>query len=113
MATTFRRTVAALRAARHSGLMCDLHPAQARLTGVPYSGVISLGATVTLQAHAAGGGMEEKVAEVPPFQIGSFPIMAGSSRCHTRGLTRAALKATVPAEVAHPVRTPCAIHECE
>jgi DNA-directed RNA polymerase beta subunit len=81
------------RAARQSGLMCDLHPAQARLTGAPYSGVISLGATVTLRAHAAGGGVEEKAAEVPPFQIGSFPIMVGSNRCHTRGLTRAALKA--------------------
>lgn len=76
-----------------TGQFMDLYPNQARITGIPYSGAVTLGASVTLRAHYEDGRTEEKTAEIPPFQIGTFPIMVGSSRCHTHRCTREALKA--------------------
>ena len=70
----------------------DLHPSRARLTGLPYAGQITLSATVTLRAHFENH-IEEKIAEIPPFQIGGLPIMIGSDRCHTNNMTREGLKA--------------------
>ncbi|NBQ15658.1 MAG: hypothetical protein EBU31_13900, partial [Proteobacteria bacterium] len=75
-----------------TGKFTDLYPRNARITGIPYSGAITMGATVTLRAHFTDGRVEERVAEIPPFQIGAFPVMVGSSRCHTGNCTRAALK---------------------
>jgi len=75
-----------------TGKFTDLYPRNARITGIPYSGAITLGATVTVRASFTDGRVEERVAEIPPFQIGSFPVMIGSSRCHTGNCTRAALK---------------------
>ena len=70
----------------------DLHPSRARLTGLPYAGQITLSATVTLRAHFENNHIEEKIAEIPPFQIGGLPIMIGSNRCHTNNMTREGLK---------------------
>jgi DNA-directed RNA polymerase beta subunit len=75
-----------------TGQFTSLWPNRARLTGLPYSGPVTLGATVSVKAHYEDGRAEEKVAEIPPFQIGSFPIMVGSSRCHTHNSTREGLK---------------------
>ncbi len=75
-----------------TGQFSDLYPAQTRLTGVSYSGPVTLGATVSIRAHYADGHIEPKIAEIPQFQIGTFPVMVGSNRCHTHNATRAALK---------------------
>jgi DNA-directed RNA polymerase beta subunit len=75
-----------------TGQFTDLHPGRARLTGVPYSGPVTLGETVAVRAHYADGEVEEKVAEIPPFQIGSLPVMVKSVRCHARSMSRAGLK---------------------
>jgi len=75
-----------------TGQFTDLYPNRARLTGLPYSGPVTLGASVTIRAHYADGRTEDKTAEIPQFQIGGFPIMVGSNRCHTSNCTREALK---------------------
>jgi DNA-directed RNA polymerase beta subunit len=75
-----------------TGQFTDLYPSRARLTGKPYSGPVTLGATVVVQAFHEDGRVEEKTAEIPSFQIGGFPTMVGGANCHTRDCTRAALK---------------------
>ena len=75
-----------------AGKYTDLFPATARLTGLPYSGAITLKATVTLNANFEDGHIEEKIIEIPTFQIGEFPIMVGSVKCNTYNITRNALK---------------------
>ena len=70
----------------------DLLPSTARITGLPYSGPITLRATTTLTANFEDGHSEEKITEIPPFQIGEFPIMVGSVKCNTYNITRNALK---------------------
>lgn len=76
-----------------TGQIAPLFPNRARLTGIPYSGAVTLGATVVVKAFYADGHTDEKRAEIPPFQIGCFPIMFGTRRCHTSNCTREALKA--------------------
>ena len=76
-----------------TGQRADLLPGRSLLTGLPYSGAVTMGATVTVRAIYDDGRVEEKVAEIPPFQIGGFPTMVGSSRCHTSNVTREGLKA--------------------
>ena len=75
-----------------TGQFTDLYPLGARLTGIPYSGALTLGATVTVRASFVDGRVEERTAEIPPFNIGAFPVRVGSTRCHTSNCTRAALK---------------------
>ena len=75
-----------------TGQVTELYPQGARLTGIPYSGAITMGATIRIRAVFVDGRVEERVAEIPPFHIGSFPIMVGSNRCHTSNAARAALK---------------------
>lgn len=70
----------------------DLLPATARITGLPYSGSITLRATTILTANYEDGHSEEKITEIPSFQIGEFPIMVGSVKCNTYNITRDALK---------------------
>ncbi len=53
---------------------------------------MTLAVTVSLYAYYEDGHVEDKVAEISTFQIGSFPIMARSCRCHARNLPRRALK---------------------
>lgn len=69
-----------------------LFPSRARLTGLPYAGQITLSATVTIIANYKNGHVEEKVAEISSFPIGSFPIMVGSNRCHLRNMTKSGLQ---------------------
>ena len=76
-----------------TGQFTDMWPSRARLTGHPYSGPITMGTTVTVVAQFADGRTETRVAEILPFQIGSFPIMVGSNRCHTHNMSREGLKA--------------------
>jgi DNA-directed RNA polymerase beta subunit len=76
-----------------TGQFTDLYPSQARLTGIPYSGAITLGATTTIRAFFEDGHVEEKEVEIPTFQIGSFPTMVGGVNCHTSNCSRSALKA--------------------
>ena len=76
-----------------AGEYADLQPHMARITGLPYSGSITLQATSILTAYYEDGHHEEKYTEIPPFQIGEFPIMIGSVRCNTYNITREGLKA--------------------
>jgi DNA-directed RNA polymerase beta subunit len=75
-----------------TGQITDLYPSRARLTGLPYSGPITLGATTTVSAFYEDGRVEEKTAEIPPFQIGGFPTMVGGINCHTYNCPRSAMK---------------------
>lgn len=75
-----------------TGQITDLYPGRARLTGLPYSGSITLGASVTVRAFYEDGRVEEKTAEIPAFQIGSFPTMVGGINCHTSNCSRDGLK---------------------
>lgn len=70
----------------------DLLPDVARITGLPYSGSITLKATSILTAYYKDGHEDEKHTEIPAFQIGEFPIMVGSVRCNTHNITREGLK---------------------
>jgi DNA-directed RNA polymerase II subunit RPB2 len=70
----------------------ELFPATARITGLPYSGAITLQASVHLIANYEDGHIEEKITEVPTFKIGDFPIMVGSVKCNTYNVTKNALK---------------------
>ena len=75
-----------------TGQFTDLYPGRARLTGLPYSGPVTLGATISVKSHFEDGRFEEKTAEIPPFQIGTFPTLVGGSNCHTSNSTREGLK---------------------
>lgn len=75
-----------------TGQFTDLDPGRARLTGLPYSGPVTLGATATLRAFYDDGHVEERIAEILPFQIGSFPTMVGGINCHTANCPRSGLK---------------------
>jgi len=75
-----------------TGQFTDLFPNRARITGLPYSSPVTLGATVSVQALYKDGRIEERLSEIQPFQIGGFPTMVGSSRCHTHNTTWAGLK---------------------
>lgn len=70
----------------------ELHPTSSRKDGHPYSGAITLEATVELTAIYNNSAPEVKTIHVPTFQIGEFPIMVGSERCITHQMTREALK---------------------
>lgn len=69
-----------------------LLPYTARITGLPYSGAITLQASVHLIANYEDGHIEEKKVDVPTFKIGDFPIMVGSVKCNTYNITKNALK---------------------
>jgi len=75
-----------------TGQFTELYPGRARLTGLPYSGAVTIGATLSIKAHFDDDRTEEKIAEIPPFQIGAFPTMVGGSNCHTSQRTRNGLK---------------------
>lgn len=81
-----------LRTTYIAGKYIDLMPHDARITGLPYSGSISLQATSTLTAYYENGHKDEKRTEIPRFQIGEFPIMVGSVKCNTYNITKEGLK---------------------
>jgi DNA-directed RNA polymerase beta subunit len=75
-----------------TGIYNVLFPDTARLSGLPYSGSITLQATSILTANYEDGHTDELVTEIPSFQIGEFPIMIGSKRCNTYNLPKEGLK---------------------
>jgi DNA-directed RNA polymerase beta subunit len=75
-----------------TGQFTDLYPGRARLTGLPYSGPVTLGATVMVRAFYEDGRAEDRAVEIPPFKIGDFPTMVGGVNCHTASCPRAGLK---------------------
>jgi DNA-directed RNA polymerase II subunit RPB2 len=76
-----------------AGQYQPLFPHNARITGIPYSGAITLQATVLLAANYEDGRVEEKKVDIPTVQIGDFPIMVGSVKCNIYNVTKNALKA--------------------
>lgn len=74
------------------GKVENSYPNRARLCSAPYSGAVTLAATVKMTAHYDGGEQVVKSVEIPPFQATKFPIMKGSNRCHTVNCTRSAIK---------------------
>jgi DNA-directed RNA polymerase beta subunit len=75
-----------------SGQTKDHYPCMARNTGSSYSGPFLMSAQVTIEAHYKDGRVESKNADIPKFEVSQFPIMVGSTRCHTYNLTREARK---------------------
>lgn len=69
-----------------------LFPREARLTGVPYSAPITMSCLITMTAIDVNENEDSISVKVKPFTACNIPIMTGSSKCHTRNLTRAALK---------------------
>lgn len=78
--------------AEYSGKTVKFYPAQARNSGVSYSGPFRLSANVSITAHYEDGSSEKKSAYIPTFEMSQFPIMVGSNLCHTHNLTKDALK---------------------
>jgi len=74
------------------GQTADLYPNQARNTGGVYAAPLLMAAHIELRAHYKDGRVETKAADLPTFEVSQFPVMVGSSRCHTYNLTREALK---------------------
>ena len=74
-----------------TGLAEPMYPARARLTGQPYAGPVTVAATVAVRAFKRDGNVAETTAEIPPFPVGSFPVMVRGANCHTRRCTGAAL----------------------
>jgi DNA-directed RNA polymerase II subunit RPB2 len=75
------------------GKTVPLYPNQSRITGRTYAAPLSLSMEVILTAYYTDKREETKRAEIPPFQVGLFPIMVGSNRCHTWNMTREGRKA--------------------
>jgi len=75
-----------------SGRTENYYPAQARNSGVSYSGPFRMSARVQITAHYKDGRAETRAADIAPFEVSQFPIMVGSALCHTSGLTREARK---------------------
>lgn len=74
------------------GQVTKLYPNHARCNGASYSAPLIMSAKVTLTAFHEGGRKETKSAKIAPFEVSQFPIMVGSSHCHTYNMTREALK---------------------
>lgn len=77
---------------KYSGQTSNLYPNEARSKGTFYTAPLTISAKVEISAHYAGGRVETKSADIPSFEVSQFPIMVGSSRCHTKNLTREARK---------------------
>jgi DNA-directed RNA polymerase beta subunit len=75
-----------------TGQFQPLLPNYARLTSLPYSGVVTLRAQLTVKAFNENGSVEVKTGETSSLNIGSFPTMVKGVNCHTSALTRAGLK---------------------
>jgi DNA-directed RNA polymerase beta subunit len=69
------------------GKMSNLLPHEARKRKCNYMGDITVDATVSLVAKFENGGTETKTANITNTKIGSFPIMVGSNKCHTHGIS--------------------------
>lgn len=71
-----------------------LFPDEARLTGLPYSGIITLDVSINLHAVYEDGKKSEKAKKIniPALTIGAFPIMVGSVKCNIHNFIREGLK---------------------
>jgi len=75
------------------GTVQKLTPHLAKLHSLTYAAPLTMGATITLTAHFRDGTEKTIVAPCPTVQVSTFPIMVGSSRCHTSKCSVTALKA--------------------
>lgn len=75
-----------------NGEMADLYPNEALNSGTVYSAPLMLGAKIELVAHFKDGRTEARGAKLEPFEVSRIPIMVRCNRCHTRNMTREALK---------------------
>jgi DNA-directed RNA polymerase beta subunit len=75
-----------------AGKYVDLFPDTARITGLSYSGSITLMATSILSATYEDGHIDQIITKIPSVQIGEFPIMVGSNKCNLHNMTTNALK---------------------
>jgi len=82
-----------IRATYIEGSYTNLYPDAARLSGLPYAGIITLQATSILTANYEDGKTDVKITEIPVFPMGDFPIMVGSVKCNTYNEPREGLKA--------------------
>lgn len=71
-----------------SGFMRPLDPNMARVCRTAYVAPLYMGAVVKIEAHRKDGTIETREATIEPQKISSFPVMVGSSRCRTAGLSR-------------------------
>lgn len=71
-----------------SGYMRPLHPNMARLRRMAYVAPLYMGAVVKITAYKKDGTVATREATIEPQKISSFPIMVGSSKCNTAGLSR-------------------------
>lgn len=74
-----------------TGQQENLFPHRSRITGLPYSSMITMGASFKISANYVNGKVDEKVIEVPSFQVGEFPTMVRGINCHTRNCPRSSL----------------------
>jgi DNA-directed RNA polymerase beta subunit len=75
-----------------SGLTEPLYPEKCRIGFLTYSGPIWTTANVKITAKYKDGREETKEANVPRFQISTFPIMIRSSNCYLKNANRRMLK---------------------
>lgn len=75
-----------------AGNIEPLYPEKCRLGFLTYSGPIWTTAHVRITAKYKDGHEESKEANVPRFQISTFPIMIRSQRCYTNNANREMLK---------------------
>ena len=76
-----------------SGQIADLFPNNSRISEIPYSGHITMKSRVEIRAYYEDSTtVDEKVVDIPTFQIGKFPTMVGGINCHTANCPREALK---------------------
>ncbi len=77
---------------RQLGRVKPLTPNEARLTGRTYAAPLTMSIKATITAERKDGTQEVREAEVNSIDVANIPIMVGSNRCHTWGLTREAKK---------------------
>lgn len=75
-----------------SGIVEPLHPEKCRIGFLTYSGPIWTTANVRVIAKYKDGHEEVKEANVPRFQISTFPIMIRSQKCYLNNVNRKMLK---------------------
>ena len=75
-----------------SGIIEPLYPEKCRIGFLTYSGPIWTTAHVKITAKYKDGHEEVKEANIPRFQISTFPIMLRSQRCYTHNANRQMLK---------------------
>ena len=75
-----------------TGQQENLLPHRSRITGLPYSSMITMGARFVFTANFTDGKIDEKIVDIPPFQVGEFPTMVRGLNCHLRNCPRSSLQ---------------------